>query len=391
MRSIGAGLGGLAFILAGFACAGHAQTPSLNAISDLGGTSWQLVKFLGSDGTTLAPEDESKYTIVFEPAGGLSVRIDCNRGHGSWNSAATNQLQFGPLALTRAMCPPVPLNDRLVKDWQYVRSYLLKDNHLFLSLMADGGTYEYEPALGPAPGIAPAPAQQSPLSALPATFVGTLPCADCPGIRYQLNLNADHTFTSRMIYEERNTSFDDSGRWEFSDDRKAVVLRSGRGTTEEFAMQVVEILRMLDSAGNEINSKFNYELKRTSDFAPLDNGGTANATLENTSWQLTGLGKTSVSAPSPQREAYLLLDPANHRVSGSGGCNRLAGSYELNGEQLKFGQMAGTMMACPEGMDTEQAFFKSLGQVTKWKITGQSLELFDSDGRVLAQFKAREN
>jgi copper homeostasis protein (lipoprotein) len=243
----------------------------------------------------------------------------------------------------------------------------------------------------PAPAIAPAPAQQSALSALPATFVGTLPCADCPGIRYQVNLNADHTFTSRMTYEERNTSFDDSGRWEFAEDGKAVVLRNGRGRTEKLALQVLEILRMLDSDGNEIDSKLNYELKRASSFAPLDSGGAANATLENTSWKLTGLGDSPVRAPSPQREAYFLLDPANHRVSGSGGCNRLAGSYELNGDQLKFGQMAGTMMACPEGMDTERAFLQSLGQVTRWKITGQSLELYDADGKVLAKFKAREN
>jgi uncharacterized lipoprotein YbaY len=34
----------------------------------------------------------------------------------------------------------------MVKDWQYVRSYVVKDGHLFLSLMADGGIYEFEPA-----------------------------------------------------------------------------------------------------------------------------------------------------------------------------------------------------------------------------------------------------
>jgi heat shock protein HslJ len=42
-------------------------------------------------------------------------------------------------------------------------------------------------------------------------------------------------------------------------------------------------------------------------------------------------------------------------------------------------------------MDTEQAFLQSLERVSKWKITGQSLELFDSAGKVLAQFKAQEN
>jgi hypothetical protein len=30
--------------------------------------------------------------------------------------------------------------------WPYIRSYVMKDGHLFLSLMADGGIYEFEPA-----------------------------------------------------------------------------------------------------------------------------------------------------------------------------------------------------------------------------------------------------
>ena len=60
----------------------------------------------------------------------------------------TKQLQFGPLALTRAMCPPAPLNDRMAKDWMLVRSYMLKDGHLFLALMADGGIHEFEPIGG---------------------------------------------------------------------------------------------------------------------------------------------------------------------------------------------------------------------------------------------------
>jgi para-nitrobenzyl esterase len=35
--------------------------------------------------------------------------------------------------------------DEEAKDWELVRSYTIKDGHLFLSLMADGGTYEFEP------------------------------------------------------------------------------------------------------------------------------------------------------------------------------------------------------------------------------------------------------
>ena len=67
----------------------------------------------------------------------------------------------------------------------------------------------------------------------------------------------------------------------------------------------------------------------------------------------------------------------------------LVGSYELNGDQLAFGQMAGTMMACLEGNDTEPAFLEALRQVHKWRITGQHLELFDAAGNLVARFEAR--
>jgi heat shock protein HslJ/membrane-bound inhibitor of C-type lysozyme len=141
----------LAALLPAFACSARGQSPTPDAVADLGGTSWQLVRFESSDDKTLTPDDKAKYTIVFGTDGSVIARIDCNRGRGTWKSAGPNQLQFGPLALTRAMCPPAPLNDRLPKDWQYVRSYIMKDTHLFLSLMADGGIYEFEPISGSKP------------------------------------------------------------------------------------------------------------------------------------------------------------------------------------------------------------------------------------------------
>ena len=75
----------------------------------------------------------------------MNARIDCNRGRGAWKSSGANQLQFGPLALTRAKCADGSMHDQMVKQWGNVRSYIIKDGHLFLSLMADGGIYEFEP------------------------------------------------------------------------------------------------------------------------------------------------------------------------------------------------------------------------------------------------------
>ena len=111
----------------------------------LASSSWQLVGFQGGDGTELKPDDPAKYTLEFDGKNGVSVRLDCNRGRGSWTSSGRGQVQFGPLALTRAMCPPGSLHDQIVKQWAYIRSYVLRDGHLFLALMADGGIYEFAP------------------------------------------------------------------------------------------------------------------------------------------------------------------------------------------------------------------------------------------------------
>ena len=367
-----------------FIASTHGQTQPSSAGSDLLGRSWQLVKFQGGDGATLAPPDKTMYTITFAADGHVSARIDCNRGSGTWNSAGAGQLEFGPLALTRAMCPPAPLNERIPKDWSYVRSYTLKDGHLFLALMAAGGSYEFEP-VGEGPS-AKAPALQG----LPASFSGTLPCADCPGILYQLNLLPDHTFVSRMSYQERDTQVDDRGIWELAGDGKTLVLRGRGGETQKFALRDRDTLRKLDRAGQEIASKLNYDLKRAPTFAPLEPTGHkgATASLENTYWKLTQLRDSAISA-SPKNEPHLILNSETRRVSGSGGCTRLVGSYTLDGDHLTFGHTAGTMMACLEGMDTEKAFLQALQQVNSWKISGQHLELFDTYGKQVAGFEAR--
>jgi para-nitrobenzyl esterase len=131
-----------------FVCVASAQAPCADSVTDLTGLTWQLVQFRGNDDAKLVPADKSQYTVTFEKSGTVSVRIDCNRGRGTWKSSARGQLAFGPLALTRAMCPPQPLDDHLPKDFSSIRTYTLQDGHLFLH--SGSGSYEYEPKGGPA-------------------------------------------------------------------------------------------------------------------------------------------------------------------------------------------------------------------------------------------------
>jgi heat shock protein HslJ len=117
----------------------------------LAGTSWQLLRFKGSDGTTLTPGAPGKYTLEFGADGHLGAHIDCNRGRGTWTATDGGQISLGPLASTRAMCPPGSLYDQIAKEWGDIRSYVIRDGHLFLLLTADGGVYEFEPAAAATP------------------------------------------------------------------------------------------------------------------------------------------------------------------------------------------------------------------------------------------------
>ena len=134
----------LSLLLALGILVGCSSSPPVR-LAGIGNTSWQLVKFRGGNGALLTPDDKAKYTVAFTNDGNLSVRFDCNRGRGSWILTGPNEVRFGPLALTRAACPPGSLHDHFIKQWPNVRAYALKDGHLFLSLVADGGSYEFEP------------------------------------------------------------------------------------------------------------------------------------------------------------------------------------------------------------------------------------------------------
>jgi LppP/LprE lipoprotein/META domain len=119
--------------------------PIQAATDGLSGTVWQLVQFHGGSGQILRPDDGSHYTVEFRADSTVAVRLDCHRGRGIWVSRSTAQLELGPLALTRATCPQTSLRNQITQQWTFIRSYAFRDTHLLL-LMADGGTYEFEPA-----------------------------------------------------------------------------------------------------------------------------------------------------------------------------------------------------------------------------------------------------
>jgi copper homeostasis protein (lipoprotein) len=104
----------------------------------------------------------------------------------------------------------------------------------------------------------------------PATYLGVLPCADCPGIHYEVDLFSDGVYYQRMTYAERDIQVDSIGRWLISGQPRQLVLRDGGIQPERFAIINASTLRMLDGEGHEIPNGLNYDLSRSTSFNPIE-------------------------------------------------------------------------------------------------------------------------
>jgi len=109
--------------------------------------------------------------------------------------------------------------------------------------------------------------------------------------------------------------------------------------------------------------------------------------LAGTYWKLTYLEGARVAAQPGQREPHLVLRAAEGQVQGFAGCNGFFGGYEIRDGGIRFSRMGATMMACREGMETEDAFLKALAAADRHEIVGEYLLLYQGD-RLVARFEA---
>ncbi len=122
---------------------GELSPPDDIQTAALGGTAWRLVEIQSMDDRSYSP-GEASYTLSFGEEGRVAMVVDCNRGRAFFFAGEDGSLTFGPLALTRAQCAPESLHDRYLTQLGFVRSYVLRDDRLYLATMADGAILEFE-------------------------------------------------------------------------------------------------------------------------------------------------------------------------------------------------------------------------------------------------------
>ena len=74
-------------------------------------------------------------------------------------------------------------------------------------------------------------------------------------------------------------------------------------------------------------------------------------------------------------------------ISGVSGCNRYNASYEASGDEISFGPIAGTQMACPEPqMSVEVRYLQLLQSVATFEVEGRAMSMADGEGTPVLQF-----
>lgn len=90
------------------------------------------------------------------------------------------------------------------------------------------------------------------LTTVAGTYEGTLPAADCPGIKTVLTINADSTYELKQDYIERKDGHDEaSGVLQVLDGNVLMLVRPSSGEHTFYKVKDSKSIVMTDSLGNE--------------------------------------------------------------------------------------------------------------------------------------------
>ena len=122
-----------------------------------------------------------------------------------------------------------------------------------------------------------------------------------------------------------------------------------------------------------------------------------------THWRLMSVGEEAVSSVSAPEKgvapAFIQFHPsrsglppgtAQGEFSGSGGCNRFLGRYEVEGARLRLALDTTSIRLCLEGGKDEPAFLSALQQTSGFMQRGRELVMRDQEGKPFLRFRADE-
>jgi heat shock protein HslJ len=213
-------------------------------------------------------------------------------------------------------------------------------------------------------------------------FAGFLPCADCEGLEYHLQLFEDGTFRTESFYLGKSDApLIVEGLYTIEKDT-VLVIRDGQHIQHQFLIGEKELI-WLTQEGNLIDSEFAYQyILKASTPEMMD--------LAFVDWQLEQLDMLKI-VQLPNEERPLLRFLANGTVNGYTGCNRLFGEYTIADGKINFAQMATTRRFCAPTNDSliapselESQFLSLINSKCDYTLTSGGLSLSNPETGIKA-------
>lgn len=205
------------------------------------------------------------------------------------------------------------------------------------------------------------------------TYAGTIPCADCSGIKTKITLHQDLTYTKSIKYlGKENTATSTNGTFTWNDLENTITIK------ETSYMVGKNTLIQLNKEKENIKGALatQYVLQKIA----------VDTNLTDVKWQLIELAGQKVNQ-TDKNIPFLSLNSTENTLTGFSGCNNFSGDFTLKfGNRVNFSKIAATRKYC-ENTPYEAEFLKVLGTIDNYTINNNTLSLNKARMAPLAKFK----
>lgn len=319
----------------------------------LAGSGWLLVSL---DGAPLV--DDSAITLQFDSEGALGGSGGCNR-YGGMYSLDGDSIDVGGVFSTQMACA----EDIMAQEYAYFEAleaastYAIEGDTLTLTT-EEGATLVFE--------------REATLDGTAWVLVSLDGAPVVDGSEVTLQFGADN----RVSGSGGCNSF--GGPYLVDGDSIAF----GMLASTLMACMDEDLMQQEAAFFQALNAVSSYAIEGNTLTLTTDDGATLILervqTLVGTTWQLVSLD----GAPLVSGDPITLQFGDDARVAGSAGCNRYGGPYSVMGENIAFGMLVSTRMACPGAgvMEQEMAYLTALETATRYTIDGEELVIETSSG-----------
>lgn len=99
-------------------------------------------------------------------------------------------------------------------------------------------------------------------------------------------------------------------------------------------------------------------------------------------WELVSYGDTSNQATATSIDFNTFIDfSEDGELTGNVGCNSFGGDYKVDGNQITFGSIISTLMACEDPIGAqESAVLQTFTDTATYTLNGDTLTITSADG-----------